>query len=623
MNIIHQASKAKNQNLRFWFQNIQQGQIKLPRFQRNETWDRHRVTSFLDTIISNLPVGVILALEVGETEKFVSRFIETAPQTSQNKVTKHLLDGQQRLTAFWRAVHNNYENETYFIHIPYFDTTSDNTDHKNKVSVRCTPRSLNKKEIRMPLWAEQPDQCLKRGLFPVDLLRPEDITDNIEGWVEDATRRLKPSQSDSDSFSKLEKFNSFMSELKNQIQALRETVKYFNLPYLWLPSETDKEVAIQVFINMNTNNKPLSIFDIIVAEVENVNDVSLHEREDTLRDNCPHLDRYGEVRGLILSTSCLLQEKLPNQRGMLELNMKELIANWGKLDRGFNKMTAFLESQGIFDRARLPTNAVLAVIAASYEFIPNAGDFLGKAETLLQRYLWSSFFTDRYENTTASRAFYDFKAIKALLKNQQFSDDEINSVPVLNCDKFPLVKADSLLSVGWPKGPGIQARGILAVANYFGALDFADNNKATYASIQNREYHHIFPKALLSEAGIESSLALNCALITCKTNRTIGRKDPLDYLKDRTKWADDNVVGERLKSHLISYDHLSKASFSSLDGEALKKQLSKSFDAFKEDRAKLVVTAIDLLANGKSPSLEIIWSENTVATKGQESGPKK
>ncbi len=79
MSIMQQSSKAQDRSLGVWFQLIQQGQIKLPRFQRpGDAWDRGRVTSFLSTVINNLPVGVTLALEVAGTEKFVSRYLETA-----------------------------------------------------------------------------------------------------------------------------------------------------------------------------------------------------------------------------------------------------------------------------------------------------------------------------------------------------------------------------------------------------------------------------------------------------------------------------------------------------------------------------------------------------------------
>ena len=114
---MQQSSKAQDRTLGSWFSAIEQGQIKLPRFQRHEAWDRNRITSFLNVIINNLPVGITLILEVADKEQFVSRYIETAPQISTVKVNQHLLDGQQRLTAFWRATHNNYELETYYIYI--------------------------------------------------------------------------------------------------------------------------------------------------------------------------------------------------------------------------------------------------------------------------------------------------------------------------------------------------------------------------------------------------------------------------------------------------------------------------------------------------------------------------
>ena len=46
-----------------------------------------------------------------------------------------------------------------------------------------------------------------------------------------------------------------------------------------------------------------------------------------------------------------------------------------------------------------------------------------------------------------------------------------------------------------------SCRGILTVTTYLGALDFADNKPASFESNQKREYHHIFPAALLADAG--------------------------------------------------------------------------------------------------------------------------
>lgn len=605
MSVMQQSSKAQDRTLGLWFQQIQQGQVKLPRFQRLEAWDRARVTSFLNTIINNLPVGVTLALEVAGTEKFISRYVSTGEPAVPGTVTQHLLDGQQRLTAFWRSMYNNYERETYFIYLPEFAPTDEASD---ETTIRCIPRWLNKNKVRMPRWAEDPAQCLERGLVPLSLLRPEDISGESEAWMKSATLPLKPKSGEPDAFAKLEAFNAFEARLKEIIMTLRERVKFFNLPYLSLPADTEKEVALQVFINMNTNSKPLSLYDIIVAEVESVSEESLHKREASLREKCPHAARYGELRDLILSTSALLQDQLPNNRGMIDMDKKKLLDNWPTLERGLERMASFLDGQRVFDETRLPTNAVLAVIAAAYELIPEDGDFLGKAEKLLRRYMWSAFFTNRYENTAASRAFADFKAIKALLKKPSFTDDEVATVPALNRSEFPLADVDSLMAAGWPKAAGIEARAILAVTTYLGAIDFADHKTATYDSIQKREYHHVFPDALLSEAEIPSYLALNCALITWKTNRMIGRKDPLDYLRERVQWADAGVVQERLKSHLISFDLLSKAHYADMEGVAFKQKLTADFDEFLRDRARLVVVAMASLTEGNSPTLEMLWT---------------
>lgn len=613
MSIMQQSSKAQDRTLGVWFQNIQQGMVKLPRFQRFEAWDRGRIASFLNTIINNLPVGVTLALEVAGPEKFESRYIATSDPETTGTVTQHLLDGQQRLTAFWRSMHNNYDWETFFVYLPQFDRGEGKSGAE--VEIRCIPRWVNKHHLRMPRWAEEPAQCFKRGLLPVSLLRPGDISTEIDLWLNDATKPLEPADNDPDALAKYKTYTATRDKIKAEITTLRERVTHFNLPYLSLPADTSKDVALQVFINMNTNSKPLSLYDIIVAEVESVAEKSLHALEASLSDKCPMAKRYGNVSDLILSTSALLQEKLPNTRGMIEMDKKQLLENWPKLERGLERMATFLDGQRVFDETRLPTNAVLAVIAAAYELIPDHGDFLAKAEKLLRRYLWSAFFTDRYENTAASRAFADFKAIKALLKNQSFTDAELATVPVLNRSEFPLADVDSLMAAGWPKAVGIEARGILAVTTYLGAIDFADHKTATYESIQKREYHHVFPDALLSEAGIPSYLALNCALITWKTNRMIGRKDPLEYLQERVQWADEAVVRERLKSHLISFDQLSKAHYANLDQTTLKQRLADDFTEFLQSRAKLVVSALNELANGNNPTLETLWAATLVNVK--------
>lgn len=151
---------------------------------------------------------------------------------------------------------------------------------------------------------------------------------------------------------------------------------------------------------------------------------------------------------------------------------------------------------------------------------------------------------------------------------------------------------------------------MLATSLYFGGWDFADGRPASYEALKAREYHHVFPDALLQAADINSYLALNCALITWKTNRSIGRKDPLEYLKDRVEWADEETVSDRLRTHLIDYDMLAKATYTKdsqmLEGDALRTVLQADFDAYLDQRAKLAAKAAAVLAIGQQPTLAML-----------------
>ena len=88
--------EARNRKIEEWYGKIKHGEIKLPRFQRFEAWDRHRICSLIETVIHNLPLGITLVLEVGEKEKFISRYLKTA-RNGNGRVYEHLLDGHENI----------------------------------------------------------------------------------------------------------------------------------------------------------------------------------------------------------------------------------------------------------------------------------------------------------------------------------------------------------------------------------------------------------------------------------------------------------------------------------------------------------------------------------------------
>jgi len=600
------SSNAQDRPISVWFQKIENGELKLPRFQRHQAWDRRRIASLLDTVVQNLPLGVTLLLNV-DKEQFISRYLVTAPQTGA-RVTEHLLDGQQRLTALWRALHNNYESETFFIYLSTYDDTIEEGDEcPEDYTVFYKGRWTDKKKRLMPLWVDSPADTLSRGFIPMNLFRPGDIAQEYGAWVEKAMAQYKPLSSDDDYESSLIGWMTDKQELLNIIRDVRETISHFNLPYLALPTATSKDTALQVFINMNTNSKPLSQYDIIRAEIEGVKGISLDDYQTELNNKHPNIQYYFELPFLIMATSALIQDKLPNQRGMWDMEKDTMIANWDKMSNGLAKMAIFLESQGIYDKKRLPTNAVLSVIAALYTHIPESLDVRGKAEILLKKYLWSSFFTDRYENSAASNAYNDFIALKKIIK--EYKKEGLNlikesDVPVLNRNKYPLSSLEELIQVGWPKRENIRARGIVAVFNKLGAIDFADGSQINRQQLieSKRHYHHVFPDDILKKANVESYLALNCSLITDKTNLNISNKEPYKYLKERYKWTSEDIVNARLKSHLIPIEELKNGGYENLSPEDKKEKVATDFEAFIKKRGQYVIQAISQLTSGNDIS---------------------
>lgn len=286
-----------------------------------------------------------------------------------------------------------------------------------------------------------------------------------------------------------------------------------------------------------------------------------------------------------------------------------MVNNWVLMERGLARMAEFLENEGIYDRQRLPTNAVLAVIAALYSAIPESGDKRGQDELLLKKYLWHACFTDRYENSAATYAYADFIALKKVIMGS--SGDEESSISLEGVPIFKehsLVETEELLTADWPKRSSILGRAILAVTCRLGALDFSTGERLDVPSLVNRHYHHIYPDALLKEAGIESFLALNCALITDKTNISIGRKDPLEYMKDRYEWTSESIVNERLQSHLIPTEELANGGYEGLSEEQKFKKLTDDFDAFVRRRADMVSKAVRMLAAGRQLNASEICS---------------
>ena len=547
--------EARTKTIEDWFSMIREAQITLPRFQRFEAWRPNQIEGVLENILRDpsLPIGALLILEVGDKELFHSRPISGAPQP-KGMPQMNLLDGQQRMTALWRALTDDYDEFTVFISLA-------NEGHPE---VEIVKRYTSKSGKRMPIWADTPSECLARGVAPVSLLCPGAKGEKcMDEWTDRACTE-KPTD--------------------RQIMRLRQRLASYPIPFLSLPVSTEQETALDVFIKMNTSASPLKDFDIVVAQLEGAVGDSLHDMIDKLKEAAPIATEYGKIEDAALAVGALLVGKAPLKRTYLDPEFgKELADVWDNVVLGLQRGASFLRDEAIFNERLLPTEVILYLTSALWAHVPVDGaDQEGRARTLIRKAVWRASFTDRYLKTATTRAFADYKSILELIL-----DPEADAIPDLFDDnQNPLPSAAELHRGGWPSRKDRLGRAIIAVSLYQGGYDFADGAKATADNVKSREYHHIYPKSLVQDEfpDHEVNSALNCALISWKTNRRIAAQTPREYLEARASDANatEAQVRGRLESHLVPYDSLVRGNFRD----------------FIEARASLIHSAMEKLCEG-------------------------
>lgn len=541
--------EARNRLLPDWLTRIRTRQIVLPRFQRFEAWSNGQITGLLNNVLQDLPAGAVLILEVGDKEPFIWRPMVGAPEDG-DRITEHLLDGQQRLTALWRSLHNNYKDRSYFVNL-------ENDDELGTQSSIASYGRWEKNGQQYPVWLSDPAKVWKERMIPIHLLRPDSKAEEaLEKWWEEASGGDR----------KVERI------ITREANRLRQRFATFNIPFLSLPSTTSNETALNVFIQMNTSASKLSAYDIVVAQVETA-DTSLHELTGQLRREVPTLAEFIEPSDLMMAVTALLQNKVPNNSTYLAKGFGDhLIEVWDATVHGIRGAVRFLEEEKLFDGKRLPSDVVLYPLAALWSGVHGL-DAEGRARNILKKYVWRSFCTDRYERTSATRALTDYRQLSAHLKG------ESPAIDIFDDEKHPLPTIEQIKIAGWPVRKDRLARAILAVSLNSGGIDFADGAPLSRENIKKREYHHLFPKAWLERAGIQDdkiSRSLNCALVSWQTNRTISDKSPSIYLDERMDRASlgEIEIRKRLDSHLIPFEPIKE----------------ESYEAFLDERSSLVRT---------------------------------
>ncbi|MBT9447465.1 MAG: DUF262 domain-containing protein [Hyphomonadaceae bacterium] len=564
--------EARSKPIEAWFTSIEQGQIKLPRFQRHEAWRPLQISGLFENILRSpsLPVGVLLILEVGDKELFHSRPIVGAPSLSA-KPSMQLLDGQQRMTALWRALTDDYKELKAFVRLrPGEDdpTGEESTDNHPTVEIE---KRWDRKGVRQPVWADDAVAAIKRGVAPLSIFRPGATGENNFKVWRDQLRAAK----------------AYSDEIGDFAAELRKRVLSYTVPFLSLPVGTSRETALEVFINMNTSASPLTDYDIVVAQVEEGTGESLHEKVESLLASAPAAKDYGRIEDILLSVAALLSDKPPLKKTYLDDDFgANLTKVWPQVVAGVERGLQFLADEAMLNEKTLPSEVAVYLTCALWAVAADLKlDSEGNARSLIRKTLWRACWTDRYGKTATTRAFADFRSLRPLIQGDSTTTPELFDETV-----YRLPDLEEIQLAGWPGRKERLPRAILTTSLRRKAQDFADGTSVNRSNITTRELDHLYSFKFMGVDRYSSLVnrALNCALISSATNRNKSGAPPSDYIAKRAEAANlgADTVRWRLGTHLIPYDEL----------------VANDYERFLEARAKLIEADMKALCSGAEPT---------------------
>lgn len=306
--------EVKPQGLGTLISEIENGYVRIPRFQRDFVWRRQDILKLLDSMYNEYPIGTIFLWNAPAEHNHLLRNIEEMgqPPLSPGKGYKFILDGQQRLTSLYAVIKGlQIHDEDYGKFA--VDLANDSFSRSSFVYQKADNRR----------WVSV-CQLLANDPFIV-----------YNGLQSDEYRK---------------RFTDIRSKLSDY-------------PFSVVSVEdVDIENAIEIFERINRQGRKLSRYDLISASVSEHFD--LRERSETDIINRHKLD-FGEIEETSIPQALAL-----NQRGrtdhntQLNLSAFEIEGVWNDTVKCFSLAIEFVQTNlGVSRKSFLPYDAILPLLA--------------------------------------------------------------------------------------------------------------------------------------------------------------------------------------------------------------------------------------------------------------------
>ena len=538
---------------------VENGGIQLPDFQRGWVWDDDRIKGLLTSISRGFPIGAVMTLEAGGEIRLKARPIEGVDENAASPST-FLLDGQQRLTSLYQSLRHpgpvdTHDNRNKRIKRWYYVDMKAATDADPEDAVirvpenRMTTRDFGR-EVTLNLSTRESEY--KEHKIPTEqLMSPMKwMMGYVTYWNE----------ADPD-FDAMEFFSSFNDAVVAQFTE-------YQLPVISLGKQTPKEAVCAVFEKVNTGGVVLNVFELATASfAADAEHFSLRddwgERKERLY-NRPGGVLQGLDGNQFLQVVALLKtqedrraaisqvktgQQVPaigcRRRDILNLNLNDYQRWADRVEQGFADAGEFLVSQYVYGSRNVPYGTQLVPLAALFvELGEELRPFNAKAK--LEQWYWSGVFGEAYGGTVETQFALDLEEVSRWVRG--------GPRPRL-VDEAGFA-AERLLSLRTRNSAAYK--GLYALQMKNGAADWRTNEQLLFMTFADRyiDIHHVFPKAWCERSSprIPPRLynsVINKTPIDAETNRRIGGRAPSEYLPRLERDLSPVSLDDVLKSHWL------------------------------------------------------------------------
>ena len=538
---------------------VENGGIQLPDFQRGWVWDDDRIKGLLTSISRGFPIGAVMTLEAGGEIRLKARPIEGVDENAASPST-FLLDGQQRLTSLYQSLRHpgpvdTHDNRNKRIKRWYYVDMKAATDADPEDAVisvpenRMTTRDFGR-EVTLNLSTRESEY--KEHKIPTEQLM------NPMKWMMGYVTYWNEADPD---FDAMEFFSSFNDAVVAQFTE-------YQLPVISLGKQTPKEAVCAVFEKVNTGGVVLNVFELATASfAADAEHFSLRddwgERKERLY-NRPGGVLQGLDGNQFLQVVALLKtqedrraaisqvktgQQVPaigcRRRDILNLNLNDYQRWANRVEQGFADAGEFLVSQYVYGSRNVPYGTQLVPLAALFvELGEELRPFNAKAK--LEQWYWSGVFGEAYGGTVETQFALDLEEVSRWVRG--------GPRPRL-VDEAGFA-AERLLSLRTRNSAAYK--GLYALQMKNGAADWRTNEQLLFMTFADRyiDIHHVFPKAWCERSSprIPPRLynsVINKTPIDAETNRRIGGRAPSEYLPRLERDLSPVSLDDVLKSHWL------------------------------------------------------------------------